>query len=104
MWTQVGVITGWNVTQKRQVHLGVVLGLPSGPLQTITRPSYPKHLKLKAEANAGHAAPEEAPGNGAPSSVSSRPSTQVPEWALDDYEPGMVGMESKCKALLADKD
>ena len=49
MWAR-RAITGWNGPDHRHVMFQVVLDLPSGPKQAITRSTYPRNLKLKAEA------------------------------------------------------
>lgn len=90
---------------KRHMHLGVALDLPSSPQQTITRPTYPRNLKLKADANRDQAIPGEAPEAIEPdASSTSRPSAQVPQWGLDDSKPGMVRVAHKFKDLRAGKD
>ena len=81
----------------------VVLDLPASPQKTVARLAYPRHLKLKAEANRDQAAPEEGPDATGPYAAFSGPSAQAPHWALGDAKPGMARMEGTFKGLLAEK-
>ena len=49
-----GVVQGWGDLEQRQVLLTVVLDLPDGPNQEITKEIYPRNLKAQLRVPAGN--------------------------------------------------
>ena len=101
---QEGVIVGWHDPEHRQVELKVVMDLPSGPGQEITKATYPRNLKLKYEATPDE---EEQPDEGQDTAKGSSSSGKTPavlSWALGDSKPAQVKLEPKWMGLLADRD
>ena len=81
-----GVIEGWVDLEQRQVLLTVIMDLPSGAKQSITKDTYTRNLKLTREyrdIKGAHAdlGEEQQTRPGAASSAKADPS-QCLEWAL----------------------
>jgi hypothetical protein len=105
-----GVIEGWPDLEQRQVLLTIILDLPSGPKQAITKEVYPRNLKLTSEYLLAKAAT--APDKDCPNSKDSQCSKgprkdnphQCPAWAQGSSDPDLVKCEPHFKHLLADSD
>ena len=52
-----GAIAGFADTDQRHVFLSVIMGLPSGPRQTITHHIFPRNLKLLSDVKENKAGP-----------------------------------------------
>jgi hypothetical protein len=95
-----GVIEGWADLEQRQVLLKVVLDLPSGPKQSITKEVYPRNLKLTSDYQASkgglESASEKEPAKECP--------LQAPQWFLGSSDPSCVKIEPHFKELVADSD
>ena len=95
-----GVVQGWADLQQRQVLLTVVLDLPDGENQEITKEIYPRNLKLTSECLL-----ENGGLQGEPASCSgNQAGPTVPDWALLNSDPASVKVISSYKNLQADQD
>ena len=102
-----GVIEGWADPEQRQVLLKVVMNLPSGPKQSITKEAHTRNLKLTSEYKESKGGPagtggEEHTASGASSSA--KDPCKCPDWALGKSEPSSVKKEPSFKSLQADSD
>ena len=94
---QEGVIVGWHDPEHRQLDLKVVLDLPSGPQQAITKVTFPRNLKLKTEATSAEPEGEKQPGEAEASEAacSSGKKPAFLSWAFGGVQPEQVRLEPK---------
>jgi hypothetical protein len=86
------------------VLLKVVMDLPDGPHQEITKEAYPRHLQLLSEhksekaSSSGIQDPEEAPEGSAARNAG------TPQWLVGSSDPSCVKKEPLWRTLLCDSD
>ena len=99
-----GVIEGWADLEQRQVLLKVILDLPSGPKQAITKEAYPRNLKLTSEYELGTSGPQEASSSSKGKAPDKEDSRLCPQWAQGSSDPSSVKSEPHFKNLMSDSD
>jgi hypothetical protein len=102
-----GVIEGWADLENRCVLLTVILDLPSGKQQAITKEVFPRNLKLTSECQLAQGVPQEASGSSEGSGgkgPAKKDPYQAPDWAKGSSDSDFVKALSTFKDLLADKD
>ena len=92
-----GVIEGFADLEHRQVLLKVILDLPSGPKQAMTKEVYPRNLMLTSEYQA-----QEAPAE--PEEKEDPKATACPSWILQGSSAQCLKVEQNWKSLVADQD
>jgi len=101
-----GVIEGWVDLEQRQVLLTVIMDLPSGAKQSITKETYTRNLKMtKAyqDIKGAHADPgEEQQTRPRASSSAKAVPCECPEWALGKLDASAISKEPSFKTLQAD--